>query len=299
MRRGREDCLAVPSSCLRLLCGASDLGLGRFHAGVATYLLYLDESGTHGGSPCFILAGIAIAEGDAWHLQNRLTDTLGRALPAGNDPNHFELHAAEIKSPSNLRRPSRWQTIPVNTRFRVLHRTYESLASFRPSDPDYPVSLFGAVVDRRLPNYTARAYEEVLHKFDEMLRRRGGQLGQRLTGLAIHDRHAIERDLQRAAETWRHIAGRMGTLHHLADVPLFADSDASRLIQAADFVTWALWRCYGLPQSDRRWIDRLWGMFDADGGTMHGLIHASREFVQGCGCPPCASRRPAPNTPSP
>jgi hypothetical protein len=91
--------------------------------------------------------------------------------------------------------------------------------------------LFGAVVDRRRPDHAERAYEEVLHKFDEMLRRRTQSLGQRQIGLAIHDKHYMERDVQRATETWRHIRGRIGTLHHLADVPLFADSGASRLIQ--------------------------------------------------------------------
>lgn len=257
------------------------------------YLLYLDESGTHGNSPYFILAGIAIADADAWHLQNRVAETLRRNLPGGEDPNQFELHAAEIKSPTAGGRPSRWALIPVNTRFRILHRTYETIANFRVLDTQYPMALFGAVVDRRRADCTERAYEEVLHKFDEMLNRRSQLVGQHQNGLAIHDKHYVERDVQRAAETWRHIAGRIGTLHHLADVPLFADSKASRLIQAADFVTWALWRYYGLPQSDDRWINRLWDLFDADGGTMHGLIHVSREFSRGCGCRPCASRRPS------
>ena len=171
----------------------------------------------------------------------------------------------------------------------VLNRTYESIKSFQPVNEQYPVALFGAVVDRRRPDHTRIGYEEVLAKFDKMLRRGGDHLGERQTGLVVHDKIHPERDVQSAAEEWRHIAGRLGTLDHLADVPLFADSQASRLIQAADFVSWALWRYYGLGQSDTRWVDRLWDMFDADNGVMHGLTHRSPKFASGCTCPPCAS----------
>ncbi len=277
------DCVAVLTA-LRPGCPPP------FHRGCCMYLLYLDESGTHGGSPCFILAGLAVPESDAWHLQNRLMDTLQHQLPQGFDPNAFELHAAEIKHPTRPRRPSPWAAVPLNVRIRVLHSIYESIAGYEPIDVQLPVTLFGAVVDRRTRDRVARGYEEVLHKFDEMLRRRSSET-LRHVGLAIHDKHYIERDVQRAADTWRHIAGRLGTLNHLADVPLFADSRASRLIQAADFVAWALWKAYGAAQPDNKWIDKLWQMFDADGGVMHGLTHVSPEFARGCTCPPCASRR--------
>ena len=157
-------------------------------------------------------------------------------------------------------------------------------------DVTHPVALFGAVVDRRFPDHEKRAYEEVLHKFDEMLTRQGYALRHHEAGIVIHDRRLlIERDIQQQTERWRHVAGRIGTLTHLADVPFFADSRASRLIQASDFVAWALWRFYG-PQRDDRWIRSLWSKFDADKGIMHGLIHVSRDFHT-CTCPPCMSRR--------
>ena len=255
------------------------------------YLLYLDESGTHGRSPYFVLSGVAVAEGDAWHLQQRLTDTLRRVLPAGFDPGQFELHAAEIKNAGNRSRRGMWSTVPTDVRFRVLHRTYEALATFDPTDASRPLVLFGAVVDRRWSDYSQIAYEEVLTKFDTMLQRVGNQLGERQTGFIIHDRNSIETRLQRAVEDWRQIAGRLGTLRHLADVPVFADSRASRLIQAADFVCWALWRYYGLPEPDDQWVERLWDLFDADdAGVMHGLTHRSPQFARGCDCPPCSSR---------
>ncbi|MGH2865377.1 MAG: DUF3800 domain-containing protein, partial [Solirubrobacteraceae bacterium] len=100
-----------------------------------------------------------------------------------------------------------------------------------------------------------------------------------------------ERRVQNWADRWRLIESRIGVLTHMADVPFFADSRASRLLQAADFVSWALWRYYGLPSPDERWIKPLWSHFDQVGGKMHGLVHVSRSFQDGkCACPPCVSR---------
>lgn len=44
------------------------------------YLLYLDESGAHGGSPAYILGGIAVHEHDVYHVQQRLEGMLQNSL---------------------------------------------------------------------------------------------------------------------------------------------------------------------------------------------------------------------------
>ncbi|HTR72047.1 MAG TPA: DUF3800 domain-containing protein [Solirubrobacteraceae bacterium] len=125
-------------------------------------------------------------------------------------------------------------------------------------DPDYPLALFGAVVDRHYSDYRKRAYEEILHRFDEML----GPTATRQEhwrGVVVHDESNIEKNVQAWTQRWREVAGRIpGKLGHVVDVPFFADSKASRMIQAADLVTFALWRYYGLRQPDKTWIDYLW-----------------------------------------
>lgn len=60
------------------------------------YLLYLDESGTHVGSPVFIVSGIAIHENDIWYLQNILHNLVKNSIPQSADPTNFELHASEL-----------------------------------------------------------------------------------------------------------------------------------------------------------------------------------------------------------
>ncbi len=260
------------------------------------YLLFLDESGTHTSSPVRILSGLALHEQDAWYMQRALNEVLARSLPTGLDPLDFELHASEIKSPTQGRRGrvSPWAQVPIGSRFDVLQATYRALVRYQCRDGSFPCALFGAVVDAGYGDAQQRGYEEVLHKFDEMLTRQGMASGVHQRGLVIHDKQIIEPVVQAWTSTWRQSGGRIGTLTHLADVPLFADSRASRLIQASDFVCWALWRFYGMAPSDERWIRDLWSRFDRarPDGQMDGLIHVTRGFRTGsCLCPPCSSRR--------
>jgi uncharacterized protein DUF3800 len=253
------------------------------------YSLYLDASGTHGASPVYILAGIALHEQDAYFMQQRFAAPLTK-LPGSADPRDYELHATEIVTP---RAGTNWHGVPANTRFDILRAAFQVLATYRCRDRTRRPAFFGAVIERTsYDDYEQRAWHEVLHRFDEMLTRRGRKAGGRHErGIVIHDRHATERTVQDWTERWRLLESRIGVLTHLADVPFFADSDASRLLQAADFVAFALWRYYGLPSSDARAITDLWRRFDQADGKMHGLVHVSRSFQAGtCGCPPCASR---------
>lgn len=265
------------------------------------YLLYLDESGTHGGSPVSILAGVAVHEQDAWHYQQKLEGVLRRKLPKGLKPRDFELHAAEMKSPIRWKRGvkivSPWAQVPHGRRLDIIRATYNAIASYDCRDKARPCVLFGAVIDQSYGDREQRAYEEVLHKFDEMLTWQGRASGVHERGIVIHDRRSIERDVQGWTNTWRNVAGRIGKLTHFTDAPLFSDSRASRLIQGADFVSWALWRYYG-PSSDESYVRRLWPHFDSHEGKMHGLIHVVPGFKHGaCKCPPCASRAAAPAVP--
>ncbi len=63
------------------------------------YLCFVDESGTHGGSPVLVVGGIIVHEEDAWHLQQRLDSFLfGKLHPLGHDHTQFELHATELRN---------------------------------------------------------------------------------------------------------------------------------------------------------------------------------------------------------
>jgi len=77
----------------------------------------------------------------------------------------------------------------------------------------------------------------------------------------------------------------------MADVPLFADSRASRLIQAADLVSYALYRHYDPARQNMDYIATLWDRFDTAAGAMHGCVHYTPSYGAGsCQCKPCQGR---------
>jgi hypothetical protein len=68
------------------------------------YLLFADESGTHGGSPVFVVGGLAVHEHDAQNLQRSLAAAVEPyAQTARLSAEDLELHAAVMR---NAERPS-------------------------------------------------------------------------------------------------------------------------------------------------------------------------------------------------
>lgn len=272
------------------------------------YLLFLDESGTHSPSPAFILGGVAIHELDAAHLLKRIESGLTyRLAPLGLNAENFELHAKDMKGGKDD-----WSAVPWNVRMKILGGMFQTISTYSPIDPSRPMAMFGAVVDTTYRDREERAYELVLNKFDEMLDRVNRVSDRHEAGLVIHDRIVVdtplkkperkpkirpkanlERRIQLWTSDWQEVAGHVGKLNNMAHVPLFADSRATRLLQVADFVAWALWRYYGLTPKprDERWISDLWPHFDHANGQMHGLIHVTPDFArQVCNCKPCDQR---------
>lgn len=74
---------------------------------------------------------------------------------------------------------------------------------------------------------------------------------------------------------------------NLADVPFFVDSKATRGIQYADLVAYALWRKY--ERGDGEFFDGIANWFDSEGGVVHGLHHY-RNRNDFCECPACFSQ---------
>ena len=271
------------------------------------YLLFVDESGTHGGSHAFVLGGIAVHESDAERLQKDLdalvSNHLGRIPP---NLDEYELHASEMRNakkprPTASRAPavtSIWANFPRAKRLKLLSDAYDLIADFKPSNAKLPPALFGVVVDSRFHNSWTQiererfAYEVLLNKFDVMLKtvRVSKNLPNR--GLVIHDRRVVaERDIQSWTSEWRATAGKIGQLRNLADVPLFADSRATRLLQVADLVSYALYRRYRPGVQEEPSFATIWPMFHTEHGVTHGCVHYSPSFGQGsCSCEPCQAR---------
>jgi hypothetical protein len=266
------------------------------------YLLFADESGTHGGSHALVIGGLTVHEQDAQSLQRALDTCVQQHFSIGQ-VEEYELHAAEIRNAKKPKAgskavPSPWAFVDRRKRLAVLDAAYKTLCSYQPVNQELPIALFGVVVDRNFhPEWTTFererfAYEVLLNKFDVMLKRIRSNSALDNRGLVIHDRRVVaERDIQDWTKEWRKAAGTVGQLRNLADVPLFADSRASRLIQAADLVSYALYRHYDPDRQGVDYAENIWSAFDSDGDNLHGAVHFTPYFVGGtCGCRPCLGR---------
>lgn len=221
------------------------------------YLLYVDESGSHGpmrGNLAYVLAGVAVHEDDAPGLQSALSGVVARHAPGGQDAEQRELHAAEIRHPR--RANSIWRDTSGEVRHRLLEDALDVIAGHQPVRADRPLRAFAVTIDPAARDVQRHAFEALLHRFDRFLDERA-QAGDRHNGLAIADETHLERQIQQWAEGWREMATALGQLDHLADVPLFANSKATRLLQAADLVAWSVWRARGTGTGDTAWLDRL------------------------------------------
>lgn len=246
------------------------------------YLLYLDDAGSvkNSGERHFVLAGIAVFERQAYWLQKGLDDlvtSLGHP-----EPGSLELHANAILA---ARKGSWWRKFPPEMRRAVIADGLQSARSL------YAIQrrLFGVVVDKKAlspEDPVEYAFEQICSRFDQFLRRLYRQ-GNPQRGLIVIDRSAHETRLQSLVSEFRTLGHRWGTMTNLADVPFFVDSKATRGIQYADLVAYALWRKY--ERGDGEFFDGIANWFDSEGGVVHGLHHY-RNRNDFCECPACFSQ---------
>ncbi len=127
------------------------------------------------------------------------------------------------------------------------------------------------------------AFEQICYRFDLFLTRLHHQRNTQ-RGLIILDKSAQETRLQSLTSEFRTLGRRRGVIRNLADVPLFVDSRATRCIQYADLVAYAMWRKY--EKGDDEFFDVIAENFDSEGGVVHGLHHF-KDPNDPCDCPGC------------
>ncbi len=89
--------------------------------------------------------------------------------------------------------------------------------------------------------------------------------------MIILDKTTRETSLQKLSREFRKSGTRWGSLKNIADTPFFVDSRASRLIQVADHVAYAVFRRYNA--GDAQYMDIIAHRFDEADGVIHGLSH--------------------------
>jgi len=244
------------------------------------YLLYLDDSGSAANSnePYLVLGGISVFERQVHWIAQELDKLAAEIFP--QDPKSIEFHASEIFSG----RVAPWKAMDKQTRRDVIIRVLQVLKA------STTTRAFACAVHKA--SYPGSdpmkiAFEDLCHRFDLQLKRMyAAKDPQR--GLIILDKSTHETTLQQMTREFRTLGTQWGIIQNLADVPLFIDSRASRVVQLADHVAYAVFRAY--HAADYSYLNVIVHQFDEDGGRLHGLCHKQ---IGGptCMCPACLSRR--------
>lgn len=241
------------------------------------HLLYLDESGEP-NAEYFVLAGISVFERQTFWLTQALDSIQAEFLP--NEPEPVHLRATDIRSGAR----SPWAQLPQAERYRLLDRTYGLIAESRST-------LFGVAVEHRWlheGDAYGFAFESIIKRFDDYLRRLYKQGDEPQRGLVIIAESQFRQRIETIARKIRHEGTKWGELYNIAEIPLFTPAPNSRLLQVADFCANAVWGRYerGLALQ----FDKIAGKFDAADGIIHGLGHFLTRRDQ-CLCPACLTRR--------
>jgi Protein of unknown function (DUF3800) len=243
------------------------------------FLLYLDDAGSVGSASetHFILSGICVFERQVHYLTRKLDDLASTIYP--QSPQDLEFHGSHILPGKGF-----WRSIKDRSARRAVLQNALSVATDLRGD----WALFGVVVEKAAlagEDPVEYAFEHIVTRFDAYLKRLHRK-GNTHRGLIILDKSTQETRLQSLARDFRINGSRWGSVTNLADVPMFVDSAATRAVQYADLVSYALWQAY--EKGDISFLAPLIGQFDREGAVLHGLHHKTAAS-QPCPCATCAA----------
>jgi hypothetical protein len=225
------------------------------------YLLYADESGTtHDASQkYFVLAGFCAFERQGYWIASELEKIAARFNPG--DPTAMELHGSPMRTGKGV-----WKRFPREDREQAIRDSLQVLAGSHPSN-----CLFASIVNKAVlspKDPVEVCFEQLASRFDRYLMRLH-KADDPQRGLIIFDKSTYETTIQALATDFRTIGYTWGIIRNFAEVPLFLDSKASRLIQLADLVAYAIFRHF--EAGDSQLFDIIRSRFDSEGGIVHGL----------------------------
>lgn len=199
------------------------------------HLLYLDESG-HADDPrtkFFVLAGFSVFERTAHWLDSRLTPIAQRFDAA--QPENIELHGSPMRSGRGY-----WHKVPRQDRERAMAEVLSFLGT-----KQLNLKVFASVIEKSLlpaDQIIKKSFENVACQFDQYLANIYHARREAQRGLVVFDKTSYEYKLQALSHIFKHKGHSTGKLRNFAEVPLFLDSKASRLIQMADMIAYAMFR---------------------------------------------------------
>lgn len=226
------------------------------------YLLYLDDSGsvTNPADTHLILAGVAVFERQPHWLSAQLDTIAARLWP--DNPRGLEFRGSDMASGRK-----HWRGLEKAARLSAFEDALNVLGTSK------HVRIFAVAIHKSAispDDPMEYAFEQICNRFDRFLGRLF-EANNPQRGLIILDKSSYETSLQRLATEFRQEGHRWGRLFNLTDVPMFVDSRATRMIQYADLVAYAVRRYF--ENGDASLFDIFSARLDSYGGVMHGLVH--------------------------
>jgi len=214
------------------------------------YLFYLDESGDPNSwdqNDNFVLSGVAIHEGQVRRLSQQLDKIQQKYFPSINIP--IEFHASNIHSGKD-----RFRRIEEETRKEVMNDMYDIINS-----AGFPnLIVFASAIHVTKVTSGAQALEDCLEdicqRFNTFLMCQF-KAGFKDKGLVIMDKSGRESRIRELMDEFERTGTKYGYLGNIMDVPYFADSKHTRMLQISDFAAFAFGRY--LNSSDRSYFDKI------------------------------------------
>lgn len=233
------------------------------------HLLYVDESGCAAdiSQKYFVLAGVAVFERKTHWIEQQLNEIAARFSPS--ESHNLELHGSPMRSGREG-----WKAFALPERLQAIKDALRlGVAQHYPNG----VRLFAAVIKKEnhpKEDHVMHAFEHLTNRFDCFLRRLHKRHNNKQRGLILFDESSTERRIQTLAREFKYDGHSWGKTSNYAEVPVFLNSRASRLVQLADLIAYALFRSY--EHGDNSFYAVIEQCFDCHNGVRHGLYVSDR-----------------------
>lgn len=206
----------------------------------------------------FVLAGVSVFERSAHWLSIELDKIASRFNE--QSPSDVELHGSPMFAGKNSwrRHPKQKRVDAIKDALRLIdgrrYRIFASVVRKGAISPEDPVHC---------------TFQQLVTRFDHFLAREHNHFNNTQRGLIIFDKSHKEAPIQSLATQFKVDGHEWGNLRNMAEVPAFIDSKATRLIQLADLVAYAIHRKY--EKDDTQFFEVIKRGFDFYGGVQHGF----------------------------
>ena len=252
------------------------------------YVIYLDESGNPNGwnnnQDHFIIGGVAIHEEYITHLINVLDDIQREFFPEVSIPLKF--HAVDIYNGRD-----RFRKLGDLTRQRILDAIYNASSLIQyPSTTLFATAIHISAV-RNADQALRDTFEDVVQRVNGFLSHLRQQ-GNFHKGMLIIDRSQNTETRYRSVVTDFRTSDIHNSYMENVDIPYFNQSDETRMLQLADFVSYAVFRYY--EREDDQFLNKILSRFydGTNDSKPAGLKHIIRTSAA-CHCVACRWRQTA------